>query len=94
MKALRQTALFILAFFFSAAAYGQELPKIRSAYDEYSKKLIRNVPYPNREGIQIIIDQLDKSRPQAKNLNPSDFIDPSILKEIGESGFVKRLYGE
>jgi NitT/TauT family transport system substrate-binding protein len=71
-----------------------DISVMRAAYDEYSKKLIRNVPYPNREGIQIIIDQLAKSRPQAKNLNPSDFIDPSILKEIEESGFVKRLYGE
>ena len=67
---------------------------MQAAYDEYSKRLIRSVPYPNRLGIQIIIDQLAKSRPQAKSLNPSDFIDPSILKEIGESGFVKRLYGE
>jgi NitT/TauT family transport system substrate-binding protein len=71
-----------------------DISVMQAAYDEYSKKLIRNVPYPNREGIQIIIDQLAKSRPQAKSLNPSDFIDPSILKEIEESGFVKRLYGE
>jgi len=28
-----------------------------------------------------------------KNLNPVDFIDPSILKEIDDSGFVKKLYG-
>ena len=67
---------------------------MQSAYDEYSKKLIRAVPYPNPEGIQIIIDQLAKSRPQAKSLNPNDFIDPTILREIEESGFVKRLYGE
>jgi hypothetical protein len=28
-----------------------------------------------------------------KNLNAGDFIDPSILKEIEDSGFVKKLYG-
>ena len=67
---------------------------MQTAYDEYSRRLIREVPYPNREGIQIIIDQLAKSRAQAKNLNPNDFIDPTILKEIEESGFVKRLYGQ
>ena len=32
-----------------------------------------------------IIDQLAKTRPQMKNLNPGDFIDPSILKEIEDS---------
>jgi NitT/TauT family transport system substrate-binding protein len=40
-----------------------DISVMQAAYDEYSKKLIRNVPYPNREGIQIIIDQLAKSRP-------------------------------
>jgi len=39
-----------------------------------------------REGIQTIIDQLAKTRPQMKNLNPGHFIDPSILKEIEDSG--------
>lgn len=66
---------------------------MQTAYEEYSKKLIREVPYPNPEGIQIIIDQLAKSRAQAKGLNPNDFIDPTILKEIEQSGFVKKLYG-
>jgi hypothetical protein len=28
-----------------------------------------------------------------KSLNPGDFIDPSILKEIEDSGFVEKLYG-
>jgi hypothetical protein len=55
--------------------------------------LIRRVPHPDREGIQTIIDQLAKTRPQMKNLNPGDFIDPSILKEIEDSGFIKKLYG-
>jgi hypothetical protein len=58
-----------------------------------ANRLIRRVPYPSREGIQTIIDQLAKTRPEMKNLNPNDFIDPSILKEIEDSGFVKRLYG-
>jgi NitT/TauT family transport system substrate-binding protein len=70
-----------------------DLSLVQVAYDEMSQTLIRRVPYPNREGIQTIIDQLAKTRPQMKNLNPGDFIDPSILKEIEDSGFVKKLYG-
>jgi hypothetical protein len=54
-----------------------------------SQRLIRRTPHPDREGIQTIIDQLAKTRPQMKNLNPGDFIDPSILKEIEDSGFIK-----
>ena len=70
-----------------------DLSLVQVSYDEMSQRLIRRVPYPDREGIQTIIDQLAKTRPQMKNLNPNDFIDPSILKEIEDSGFVKKLYG-
>jgi ABC-type nitrate/sulfonate/bicarbonate transport system substrate-binding protein len=70
-----------------------DLSLVQESYDEMSQRLIRRVPYPDREGIQTIIDQLAKSRPQMKSLNPSDFIDPTILKEIEDSGFVKKLYG-
>ena len=70
-----------------------DLSLVQASYDEMSQRLIRRVPYPDREGIQTIIDQLAKTRPQMKSLNPSDFIDPSILKEIEESGFIKKLYG-
>jgi ABC-type nitrate/sulfonate/bicarbonate transport system substrate-binding protein len=70
-----------------------DMSLVQVAYDEMSQRLIRRVPYPDREGIQTIIDQLAKTRPQMKNLNPGDFIDPSILKEIEDSGFIKKLYG-
>jgi len=70
-----------------------DLSLVQESYDEMSQRLIRRVPYPDREGIQTIIDQLAKTRPQMKSLNPSDFIDPTILKEIEDSGFVKKLYG-
>ena len=66
---------------------------VEVSYDDMSQRLIRRVPYPDREGIQTIIDQLAKTRPQMKNLNPGDFIDASILKEIEDSGFIKKLYG-
>src|SRR6476660_7044795 len=70
-----------------------DLSLVQTSYEEMSQRLIRRVPYPDREGIQNIIDQLAKTSPQMKNLNPSDFIDPTILKEIDDSGFVKKLYG-
>jgi NitT/TauT family transport system substrate-binding protein len=70
-----------------------DLSLVQVSYDEMSQRLIRRVPHPDRDGIQTIIDQLAKTRPQMKNLNPNDFIDPSILKEIEDSGFVKKLYG-
>src|SRR5262249_43936429 len=70
-----------------------DLSLVQVAYDEMSQRLIRRVPYPDREGIQTIIDQLARTPPHMKNLNPADFIDLSILKQIEDSGFVKKLYG-
>jgi ABC-type nitrate/sulfonate/bicarbonate transport system substrate-binding protein len=70
-----------------------DLSIMQGIYGDYSQRLIPAVPYPTPQGIQTIIDHLSKTRSQAKGLNPNDFIDPSILKEIEESGFVKRLYG-
>src|SRR5438874_3322832 len=70
-----------------------DLSLVQTSYEEMSQRLIRRVPHPDREGIQTIIDQLAKTRPQMKNLNPGDFIDPSIVKEIEDMGFVKKLYG-
>lgn len=67
---------------------------MNSTYDDYSQRLMPAVPYPIAPGIQTIIDHLAKSRAEAKGLNPNDFIDPSILKEIDDSGFVKKLYGK
>lgn len=67
---------------------------MQTAYQEMSQRLIRNVPHPSPEGIQTILDQLGKGRPEIKKFKPSDLIDPSILKEIEDSGFVKRLYGQ
>jgi ABC-type nitrate/sulfonate/bicarbonate transport system substrate-binding protein len=71
-----------------------DLSVMQSLYEEYSQRLTPAVPYPTPAGIQTIIDQIAKTRPQAKGLNPNDFIDSSILKEIEDSGFVRRLYGK
>ena len=70
-----------------------DLSLVQTAYDEMANRLIRRMPYPDAGGIQTIINQLALSRPQLKSLNPNDFIDPSILKEIEDSGFIKKLYG-
>jgi len=67
---------------------------MQTAYQEMSQRLIRSVPHPSPEGIQTILDQLGKSRPEIGKFRPGDLIDTSVLKEIEDSGFVKRLYGQ
>jgi len=70
-----------------------DISLMSSTYDDYSQRLIPAVPYPLAPGIQTILDHLAKTRHEAKGLMPNDFIDASILNEIEDSGFVKKLYG-
>lgn len=69
-----------------------DISLMNETYDDYAQRLIPTVPYPSAAGIQTIIDHLAKTRSEAKGLKPGDFIDTSILKEIEDSGFVKKLY--
>ena len=69
-----------------------DVSQMNDTYDDYAQRLIPAVPYPTALGIQAIIDHLAKTRPEAKGLKPQDFIDASILREIEDSGFVRKLY--
>lgn len=64
----------------------------RLGADDWSQRWISAVPCPTLAGIQTILDHRAKTRPDAKNLKPGDFIDGSFLKDIEDSGFVKKLY--
>lgn len=52
------------------------------------------IPYPNVEDMKLGITQVSETNPRAKGVDPKDFVDPRLLKEIEASGFVKKLYGE
>jgi hypothetical protein len=69
-----------------------DLSLVQVGYHDMSQRLIRKVRYPDSKGIQTIIDQLAKTRPEMKDLDPNDFVAPSILREIEDSGFVNKLY--
>jgi NitT/TauT family transport system substrate-binding protein len=53
---------------------------------EYSYKtglpLFRPIPYPTMEGIQAALDFLADKEPKAKQAQPKDFVDLSLLQEI------------
>ena len=67
---------------------------MNSTYDDYGQNFVMAVPYPTAPGIQTIILHLVKTRPEAKELRLNDFIDALILKEIEDSGFMKKLYAD
>ena len=59
----------------------------------YTIKLLARVPYPALKGVKIILDDLMKSNPKAKGADARTFVESRFLKELEESGFVAKLYG-
>lgn len=62
-------------------------------YDNYFTKALAEAPYVSVEAVQTVLDAVAEENPKAKDLKPDSFIDNSLVKELDDSGFVKKLYG-
>lgn len=67
---------------------------LEETYQHYAVKVMPRVPYPTIKGIQMVLDEIGSRTPKAKTLAPESFIDVTYLKELEQSGFIKKLYGE
>jgi len=61
-------------------------------YDQYATTYFDRMPYPSVSGIRTVLDSIAKDFPKAKGADPASFSDPSILKPLEDSGFIKSLY--
>jgi NitT/TauT family transport system substrate-binding protein len=50
-------------------------------------------PYPTREGMLKVIQQVATQNPRAATLNVDHLLDASLVKELEESGFIRQVYG-
>jgi NitT/TauT family transport system substrate-binding protein len=55
-------------------------------------KYYENVPYPSLRGVETVLGFVEKDHPKAKTADPKSFVDDSLLREIEQSGLVKKLY--
>jgi NitT/TauT family transport system substrate-binding protein len=62
-----------------------------AAYDQITSLWIKTRPYPNKKGIQSIIDEVKLINPAVAKLNLDDFVDDTILRRIDQSGFIDNL---
>jgi hypothetical protein len=46
------------------------------------------------KGIELILDLIGKTVPQAKSARVQDFYDPRFFNDLRESGFLKKLWGD
>ena len=61
-------------------------------YDQYANTYFDRVPYPSQSGVRTVLDSIAREFPKAKGADPASFSDPSILKTIEDSGFIRSLY--
>jgi ABC-type nitrate/sulfonate/bicarbonate transport system substrate-binding protein len=68
----------------------QDKAIIDSAYKSYAPR-ISFPPYTNLAGVQVVVDDLANSRPDAKGRKAQEFVNEDILRELDQQGFFKSM---
>jgi NitT/TauT family transport system substrate-binding protein len=63
---------------------------LERSYQIYIQDLA-DVPYPSPTAIQSVLDFVAAEKPEARNARPADFYDDRLVRELDESGFIRRL---
>jgi NitT/TauT family transport system substrate-binding protein len=61
---------------------------------EWHTRYLLDAPYPYPEGYQTILQDLALTNPKAAQANAKDFVDMRFVKELEDSGFIKKLHGK
>lgn len=64
---------------------------LERAYRDYSN-IFPEAPYPTPDGVKTMLDDLAPKNPKASTADPKLFVDPSLIRELDSSGFIKQLY--
>jgi len=67
-------------------------PEVLEATYKFALDYTVQIPYPTREGILEILR--DSKNPRAKGAKPEDFVDESLVRELVQGGFYRKLYGK
>src|ERR671918_1250061 len=66
---------------------------LKQSYN-YIRPYFLKLPYPSARAIKDTLDVLAKDLPKAKDADPREFVDNSILQEIEASGYIENIYGK
>jgi ABC-type nitrate/sulfonate/bicarbonate transport system substrate-binding protein len=70
-----------------------DLQVLSASYDE-AYQAIDKEGSPAEAGIQVMLNELAKSDPRARQARPADFVDDSIVAELAKEGFIKALWSK
>jgi NitT/TauT family transport system substrate-binding protein len=63
---------------------------LERTYRNYTAVLL-NVPYPDPAGIKTLLDDMAPKNAKAAAADPKSFVDPSFVRELESSGYIKQL---
>ena len=65
---------------------------LEKSYDLLAGGYYESVPYSSMQGVETLLQFMEKENPKAKTADPKSFVDSSIVAELEASGFIKALY--
>jgi ABC-type nitrate/sulfonate/bicarbonate transport system substrate-binding protein len=68
-----------------------DLDSLNATYDEYLPRYPR-APYPTVAAVTTILDSIRDAVPEAAGARPEAFVDDRFVRELDESGYIRRLY--
>ena len=71
----------------------QDPRALAETYEQYTR-LIPRAPYPTAAGVRTILEDLAARHPKARSAKPEDFIESRFVKELDDTGLIRRLYGQ
>ena len=74
------------------SAQERDVKYLEQSYELLADKFYNRVPYANPKAIETTLEFIAAEEPKAKAVEPSQFIDDSLVREVEASGFIKKLY--
>ncbi|MBI4524766.1 MAG: ABC transporter substrate-binding protein [Deltaproteobacteria bacterium] len=62
---------------------------LEEGYETYREMTLKK-PYPDANGLQIVLETIAEANPKAKNVHPGQFIDGSFVERLDREGFFER----
>jgi ABC-type nitrate/sulfonate/bicarbonate transport system substrate-binding protein len=66
--------------------------EILDATYQSSREMLEDAPHPNVRVMRSALDMLSLQYPNAKQTDANMIVDPSFMKKIEDSGFIRALY--
>ena len=70
----------------------QQEKYLEKSYDLFASYYYDKTPYPSVQGVKTVLEFLAKDNAKAKGADPNTFVDSSFVKNLDQSGFIKKLY--